>query len=116
MATLHVLKGPNAGAKVPLDKSVIIIGREAKDCDLIVPNQAVSRVHAQVVEVSGQFFLEDLKSRNHTFLNNKQVDGRVPLRDNDRIKICDALFTFHSGKEGLPILPEEYRRADPSDE
>src|SRR6185369_14255051 len=68
MATLHVLKGPNAGAKIPLEKSVTIIGREAKDCDLVVPNQAVSRVHAQVIEVNGQYFLEDLKSRNHTFL------------------------------------------------
>lgn len=110
MASLHVLKGPNAGTRVPLDKPVLTIGREAKDCDLVVPNQAVSRVHAQIVLVNGQHFLEDLKSRNHTFLNNKQVDSRQLLRDNDRIKICDTLFTFHSGREGLPALPDDFRR------
>ncbi|MBX7103396.1 MAG: SpoIIE family protein phosphatase [Gemmataceae bacterium] len=116
MASLHILKGQNAGTRIPLDKPVLTIGREAKDCDLVVPNQAVSRVHAQIIQVNGQYFLEDLKSRNHTFLNNKQIEARQPLRDNDRIKICDTLFTFHSGKEGLPALPEDLRRTQLHDE
>lgn len=110
MASLHVLKGPNAGARVTLEKPVLIIGREAKDCDFVVPNQAVSRMHARVIQVNGQYYLEDLNSRNHTFLNNKKVESRQPLRDNDRIKICDALFTFHGGQEGLPTLPDDLRR------
>jgi serine phosphatase RsbU (regulator of sigma subunit)/pSer/pThr/pTyr-binding forkhead associated (FHA) protein len=116
MPSLHVLKGPNAGLKVGLGKSVVIIGREAKDCDVVIPNQAVSRVHAQITEQGGQFFLEDLKSRNHTYLNNKLIDAKVPLRDNDRIKICDSLFSFHANPESLPPLPPEYRREEPSDE
>jgi len=116
MPSLHVLKGPNAGHKVALGKSVIIIGREAKDCDVVIPNQAVSRVHAQITQQNGQFYLEDLKSRNHTYLNNKLIEAKVPLRDNDRIKICDSLFSFHANPESLPPLPPEYRREEPSDE
>ena len=39
MASLHVLKGPNSGAKIALNKPVLILGREAKDCDVVVANQ-----------------------------------------------------------------------------
>lgn len=116
MASLHVLKGANAGQRIALTKSTIILGREGKDCDVLIPNQAVSRVHAQITHVNGEYFIEDLKSRNHTYVNNKQIDGRSPLRDNDRIKICDAMFTFHSAQDNLPPLPAEFQRVEPSDE
>lgn len=116
MPSLHVLKGPDAGHKVALGKSPVIIGREAKDCDIVIPNQAVSRVHAQITELNGQYSIEDLKSRNHTYVNNKLIEAKVQLRDNDRIKICDSLFSFHANPESLPPLPPEYRREDPSDE
>lgn len=99
-----------------LGKSPVIIGREAKDCDIVIPNQAVSRVHAQITELNGQYSIEDLKSRNHTYVNNKLIEAKVQLRDNDRIKICDSLFSFHANPESLPPLPPEYRREDPSDE
>lgn len=110
MASLHILKGPNQGSRLPLAKTVTILGREAKDCDIVIANQAVSRVHAQICNVQGQYFLEDLKSRNKTYLNNQLVEGRSPLKDNDRIKICDSMFTFHTGGENLPPLPAEFQR------
>jgi serine phosphatase RsbU (regulator of sigma subunit) len=116
MASLHLLKGTGAGERTNLTKPVTILGREAKDCDIVIPNQAVSRVHAQITELNGQFFLEDLKSRNHTFLNNKQIEGKQPLRDNDRIKICDAMYTFHTGGENLAPLPEDMRPKKLSDD
>lgn len=109
MASLHLLKGPGAREPAPLTKAVTILGREAKDCDIVIPNQAVSRVHAQITDVNGQFFIEDLKSRNHTYLNNQQVEGKQLLRDNDRIKICDAMYTFRTGVEGLAPLPDDMR-------
>ncbi len=115
MASLHLLKGTGAGERTTLTKAVTILGREAKDCDVVVANQAVSRVHAQITEVNGQYFIEDLKSRNHTYLNNKQIESKQPLRDNDRIKICDAMFTFYTGGEGLAPLPDDLRRTKESD-
>src|SRR5947209_3381405 len=119
MASLHVLKGPDQGARMQLSKTVTILGREAKDCDIVIANQAVSRVHAQISNIQGQYFIEDLKSRNKTYLNNKLVEGRAALKDNDRIKICDSMFTFHGGADNLPPLPADIRRtisdSDPED-
>ena len=45
MASLLVLKGSSPGQHLPLDKPELILGREAKDCDIVIANQAVSRVH-----------------------------------------------------------------------
>lgn len=72
----------------------MVIGRDAEMCQIVIPHHAVSRKHAQIVRQNGEYFLEDLKSRNRTFLNNKEVQSRLPLRSEDRIKICDFLFLF----------------------
>ncbi len=104
MASLLVIKGPNPGQRVLLDKERTVLGRNA-DCDVVFPppgNTAVSREHAVIVRVGDEFFVEDLKSRNGTHVNNQQVRDRTLLRDNDRIRICDFLLSFHD-----PVLPAE---------
>jgi serine phosphatase RsbU (regulator of sigma subunit) len=117
MASLLVLKGGTSGQRITLDKASIILGREAKDCDVVIPNQAVSRVHAQITLAQGRHFIEDLRSRNKTYVNNKLVDAKTPLNDNDRIKICDFLCTYHAESEKpTPVpLPKEMR-ADEEDQ
>jgi serine phosphatase RsbU (regulator of sigma subunit)/pSer/pThr/pTyr-binding forkhead associated (FHA) protein len=108
MASLLVLKGGTPGQRLPLDKAIIILGREVKDCDFVIANQAVSRVHAQISFIDGRHFIEDLKSRNKTYVNNQLVETRTALNDNDRIKICDFLATFHADSASdkkTPIPP-----------
>jgi phosphoserine phosphatase RsbU/P len=52
-------------------------------------------------------------SRNGTFLNNLQLQARQPLKDNDKIRICDFLYSFHDTapvpKKPLPadVTPEQ---------
>src|SRR6516225_11782394 len=79
MAYLVVLKGANAKESIRLDKDRILLGRNA-NCDVVFPANdfAVSREHACIVRVQDQFFIEDLGSRNGTFLNNQQVTARTP--------------------------------------
>src|SRR5688572_25495209 len=108
MASLRVLKGGTPGQVLPLDKPSIVIGREAKDCDYVIANQAVSRVHARIELAQGRHFIEDLKSRNKTYVNNNLIDARTPLNDQDRIKICDFLATYHADVPRAP-LPEHMR-------
>lgn len=72
-----------------------VLGRE-ESCEIVVPNHAVSRKHAQIVKRgSGQFYVEDLKSRNGTTVNNEPVTEARLLKHDDRIKICDFLYRFH---------------------
>ncbi|MGH7129631.1 MAG: GAF domain-containing protein, partial [Planctomycetaceae bacterium] len=45
--------------------------------------------------------LEDLRSRNHTWLNGKILEGRDELRNGDQVKVCDLVFEFH---RQLPLI------------
>ena len=101
MASLQVLKGMTPGLQFPIEADRAILGRHP-DCDIVLDVGAVSRQHAQILQIESDFYVEDLKSRNGTFVNGQQIRDRQRLEDNDRIKICDLLFTFHRGHAGPP--------------
>ncbi len=96
MAVLQLLKGKNPGQLFPLDRERSVLGRHP-DCDIVLDAGAVSRQHAQILNVNDDYFVEDLDSRNGTFVNGELTHGRHQLEDKDRLKVCDLLFTFHTG-------------------
>jgi serine phosphatase RsbU (regulator of sigma subunit)/pSer/pThr/pTyr-binding forkhead associated (FHA) protein len=112
MPTLHILKGPDEGNHLPLDGERFIFGRDP-GCWFVIPVTSVSRQHAQIVRLAGQFFIEDNNSRNGTFVNNQQINARTPLKHNDRIRICDcvAAFVDQPAKDTQPA-PEEHEETD----
>jgi ABC-type multidrug transport system ATPase subunit len=63
-----------------------VIGR-ALDCDLWVDQEVVSGRHCRLIQVADGFLLEDLESSNGTFVNGKEVRGRVPVTPADRITL-----------------------------
>jgi serine phosphatase RsbU (regulator of sigma subunit)/pSer/pThr/pTyr-binding forkhead associated (FHA) protein len=116
MASLHVLKGTNQGTVVPLENGdKWVMGRNA-DCQIVVNLPAVSREHAIIRRVQEKFYIEDLKSRNFTFVNNNKVETRTELNHNDHIKICDNVFAFVNAPK--PKLPKDLfgRDTDEDDE
>jgi serine phosphatase RsbU (regulator of sigma subunit)/pSer/pThr/pTyr-binding forkhead associated (FHA) protein len=98
MPSLHILKGANQGATVPLEADRLVIGRNP-ECDVVIPLTSVSREHAQIVRAQGRYLIEDLQSRNGTFVNNQAIAARTPLNNNDRIRICDFLAVYLDGKQ-----------------
>ncbi len=101
MANLHVLKGPKEGALIPLKGQRFVIGRNP-NCDLVIPVTAVSREHAVILRVQERFFIEDNKSRGGTYVNDKAIKGRTPLKNNDHIRICDFRAVFLQPVPGGP--------------
>ncbi len=93
MPTLQILKGPNEGTVIPLEGERFILGRNP-DCAVVIPVTSVSREHAQIVRIGGKYFIEDKQSRNGTFVNNQAINTRTPLKNNDRIRICDFIAAF----------------------
>lgn len=104
MAILRALKGINPGQLFVLDGDCAILGRHP-ECDIVLEAPAVSRQHARIVRQNGNFFVEDLNSRNGTFLNGKLVTERQALAENDELQICDLSFVFHQGRS--PDSPTE---------
>ena len=94
MAFLEVVEGPQPGRRYPLRGDRNVLGRHP-DCDVVLEVAAISRQHAIILRSGSAFFVEDLGSRNGTFVNNQLVSGREPLRQGDRLKICDLDFSFY---------------------
>src|SRR5262245_41233310 len=117
MPSLILTKTPDgsaSGEKHPLGNEPVIIGRSPEKCRVVLPANAVSREHARIVPSGGQYFVEDLQSRNKTYVNNKVVEGRypTPLKNGDNIKICDFLFSFHDENAKGPFPTTKKPRDD----
>lgn len=95
MPFLVVVRGPNAGQRFELKKGTNVIGRNP-ECEIVFSVSAVSREHARIVWRNNRFFIEDLKSRNLTVLNDIKVeaDKPMPLGPGDKIKICDFFCEY----------------------
>ncbi|HEX5470813.1 MAG TPA: SpoIIE family protein phosphatase [Lacipirellulaceae bacterium] len=102
MAFLELVKGSTPGLRFELNGDRAIIGRSA-DCEVPLDVPAVSRRHAAVLRDRGRYYVEDLQSRNGTFLNTTRVTERAPLDEGDQLVICDQEFRFHTGR-GTGIL------------
>jgi serine phosphatase RsbU (regulator of sigma subunit) len=95
MAVLELLTGDRAGQTFNLGVETAILGRHP-DCAIVLDQGAVSRQHAQISFLNGDYWVEDLHSRNGTFLNATPVHATRKLVHGDRLKICDLEFTFIS--------------------
>lgn len=107
MPSLILLKSPDGvstNRHINLSGDPQVIGRDQEKCQIVIPHHAVSREHARIMAHNGAFYIEDLRSRNHTFVNSKEIGGRTVLKPDDRIKICDFLFQFRD--ERVPSAPK----------
>ncbi|MDE3136301.1 MAG: FHA domain-containing protein, partial [Acidobacteriota bacterium] len=97
---LIVVEPGGVRRNVELGASPFKIGRQA-DCDLVLRDGRISRQHAQIVEESGQFFLEDLGSRHGTFVNQQKAGGRQELHPNDTIEFgfANSFQLIFAGEE-----------------
>ena len=95
MGSLLLVDGPRCGQRYRLDRDRSVLGRHP-DCDVVIEAEAVSRRHAQILLVEDQYYLEDLDSRNGTFLNSRELTSRATLSDGDEICVCDVSFEFRA--------------------
>lgn len=76
----------------------ILLGR-GENCHVHLDGELISREHAILHVSSNRAMLNDLGSRNGTFVNGMPVDGSVQLKHGDRIKIAFFDLTF----EAVPV-------------
>lgn len=92
---LSIVQGVEPGKKYPLTEQRSVIGRSA-DCEVALDVAAVSRRHAVVVREGEDYLLEDLGSRNGTYLNGIRIASSEKLSHGDRIVVCDQELSFDS--------------------
>ena len=103
MTYLVVESGPGLGNRYAVETDELTIGRHP-DCQIAVRESVrVSRYHAQIIRRGDNYFVRDLLSRNHTYLNDQRIDDTLhPLKDGDRIRICELEFRFRERDPAKP--------------
>lgn len=88
-----------------LEKEVITIGRSKKN-DLVLADQWLSRIHAEIRRDSSRHFIRDLDSRNGTYVNGMRLSQRVPLQNGDVVTLGDQQIRFVHDASGSVVLTE----------
>jgi pSer/pThr/pTyr-binding forkhead associated (FHA) protein len=94
-ARLCFLNGRNAGDEVKITKDTFFIGRSQTN-NLILEDRSVSRKHAVLNFLDGEFVLSDLNSYKGIELNGEKVK-EVVLRDGDQIRFGSVALQFLLG-------------------
>lgn len=101
-AILIAQTGPLNGQRWSI-RSDLLIGRDP-GCDIVIPDRQVSRQHARLQVTPEGVILEDLGSKNGTFVNGEPILGAVQLHDNDVIQVTLVqAFTYFSSDSTVPL-------------
>lgn len=84
-----------AERQIPLVDGENLVGR-ASDARICIDLARVSRHHARILVGRGRAVLEDLGSKNGTFLRGQPVTGAAELADGDEICIGPAVLVFRT--------------------
>lgn len=71
-------------------ENTVLIGRDPVICDIVLQgdkNKKVSRCHALLRYMDNMLYICDLNSQNKTYINNQEINGKVPVR-----KSCTILL------------------------
>ena len=84
------LDGKQANQHWVLDEPEMVLGRD-DDCDIVIPNRQISRQHICFRHGEGVYIVEDLDSKNGTWVNGHRLQGDRELSDGDEIHIALAV-------------------------
>ena len=80
------------GGRVALDEGEYVVGRDP-DVDILLDSPGVSRRHAVIRIAARSATVEDLGSKNGTFIGERKIEGAVPLNHGDIIVVGSARLT-----------------------
>ena len=85
--------------RFPLADGVLVIGR-ADDAAIRIDSGGVSRHHARIVVTGDEARVEDLGSKNGTFVDGRPVTGACLLADGSEIRVGPMALTFKVAPAG----------------
>ncbi len=89
----------------------MVIGRSTS-ADLHVSDRFLSRQHARLYRDGDTWWVEDLGSRNGSWINGKRIDQPVPFRAGDRIRLSNTYIVSGSEPQELEKTPTDFLTAD----
>ncbi|MFN7133662.1 MAG: FHA domain-containing protein [Myxococcales bacterium] len=95
-ARLQITTGRGSGTVIPLILAETLVGR-IDSAQLVLDDSTVSRLHARLTVSGDQVFVQDLESREGTWVNGVAVRGPHRLSPGDLVAFGDVLVRFEAG-------------------
>jgi len=86
-----------------IDKDIIYIGRSPSS-DIVINDKKSSRSHARIIYINGLYMVEDLNSKNGTYVNGSKISGTRHINPGDIIKIGSSEFTFNTDVQSRRVI------------
>ena len=105
MAKLVCTGGMNKGDEFTLNEGTNTLGR-GQESKIVLFDKKCSRIHCHVIKKEKYYALEDLDSRNGTFLNGKPILKKsTPLKDGDHIRLGKTILVL--SEKGVGSFAEQ---------
>ena len=93
MSEIAIQTAGGTKERFPISRSRVSIGR-SRESDIFLPDQWLSRNHAEIEERKDGFYVTDLRSKNGTLLNGEPLNEWRRLRPGDVITLGEHTLTF----------------------
>ena len=80
--------------RIDIKKDRFVVGKGDSADYKIQGNPAISREHAVFTREGNRFYVEDMGSLNHTFVENEKISEKTKIDSGYWIKIADEEFVF----------------------
>lgn len=110
-ACLVQYSGAGLGKRYQFDDHEVTLGRNSSS-HIYINEASVSRSHAVFYVSDQQIFVEDKGSSNGTYVNERKVEGKQALKDQDMIRAGSILLKFFADNSIDSIIQDKiYRMA-----
>jgi pSer/pThr/pTyr-binding forkhead associated (FHA) protein len=87
MIEVFIAKGPEQGRSFVLNGKTAQIGRGSSN-QVCLKEPSVSRKHAKIYRDNDQYYIEDLQSRNGTWINGNVIESGVRVQVQEGVPIA----------------------------
>jgi len=109
---LVVQSGSEPGRIYEVAGRKVVVGRQSGN-DVVVPDEQVSRKHAEIEERSGVLVVTDLNSSNGTFVNGTRISSPQTLRAGDTVQVGTTVLRVVESQNSAATVPTGYEQPAP---
>jgi pSer/pThr/pTyr-binding forkhead associated (FHA) protein len=100
-------------SEVELREGSMLAGR-LPECDVMIDDGLVSRMHARISVRDDSVVVEDLHSTNGVYVNGSRITHSALLREGDRLLLGTTEISLFEARPDARVAPLRVRRDDPA--